>query len=65
MDEFKTERVRLLLQKRGENYIQSFKTSHRPTLYGGVIITGEGLQIFIFTRHLWPLSSEFFSVRKP
>ena len=26
--------------------------------YGDVVITGEGLQIFTFARHSWPLSSE-------
>ena len=28
------------------------------TRYGDVTIAGEGLQILIYVRHLWPLSSE-------
>ena len=36
---------------------------YRPTgdffhLYGDVTIAGEGLQIFTYTRHSWPLTSD-------
>ena len=38
--------------------MHAVELSHSFVAYGDVTITGKGLQILTYARHLWPLSSE-------
>ena len=49
----------LLLFFTNEMFVWGFSSHSRMFhSYGDVTMTGEGLQILTYTRHLWPLSNE-------